>query len=65
MKPKGIDFQKRWALVRGPKALPVVYASRRDALDDCCGDEYPVLVWVSPAGKRHASASVLREWEES
>ena len=53
MKSHGIEYQTRWALVRGPKALPVLFASRRDALDNCDTDEYVVKVDVWPNSERH------------
>jgi hypothetical protein len=35
-----------WALVRSARALPIVFASRQDAVDNCEPDEFLVEVFV-------------------
>lgn len=49
---KGIRVKQWWALVRRPGALPVCFASKRDAVANRDPDEYLVKVFVVPARVR-------------
>lgn len=46
---RGLAPGRWWALVRGPKALPVIFASRTQARENRDFDEYLVCVDVKPA----------------
>jgi hypothetical protein len=45
----GIKKGDWWALVRGPRALPVVFNTEKDARSDRDSDEYMVRVSIAPA----------------
>lgn len=47
--PRGRIVKRRWwALVRGPKRLPVIFGSRQDAIENADPDEQLVHVTVTP-----------------
>ncbi len=46
MKKQGLETRRWWALVRGPRELPVIFAQREDAEQDKGSDEYLVQVTV-------------------
>ncbi len=43
---RGIEAKRWWALVRGPRALPVLFESHEAALQNQDADEYIVQVQV-------------------
>lgn len=56
MKNLGMETQRRWALLDGPNDLPVIFATKQDAVTSRVGDEYLVRVTIEPVLKKRRAA---------
>lgn len=59
-----VQSRSWWALVRSPKALPVLFASRKDALENADSDERIVRVDVCGSGYRYFALRDQREFQD-